>query len=103
MLAGSGIKHNDMDKLYKGYLVYTDGRFEYGTKQHHENGEVSINGVRQAVSFETTPSFFLTAEEAAEYLRFLARTKYDMVKKLAAEADRCSGNARHLERTINGQ
>ena len=83
--------------------MYNDGRVEFGTKQNHENGEVSINGVRQAVSFETTPSLFLTAEEAAEYLRFLARTKYDMVKKLAAEADRCSGNARHLERTINGQ
>lgn len=92
-----------MSELYKGYLVYNDGRFEYGTKQHHADGEVSINGVKQKVSFETTPSLFSTAEEAAEYLRFLARTKYDMVKKLAAEADRCSGNARHLQRTIDGQ
>ena len=89
-----------MKNPHKGYLVYSDGRLEYGTKQHHEDGEVSVNGVRQKVSFETTPSLFLTAQEAAEYLHFLAKTKYDMVKKLAAEADRCSGNARHLERGL---
>lgn len=102
MLAGSGTKHNDMEQL-KGYLVYGDGRFEYGTMEYHfDTSEVTVNGVRAHIG-TNTPSFCRTMQDAVEHLQLLARTKYEIIKQLAAEADRCSGNARHLERTINGQ
>lgn len=91
-----------MEKLYEGYLVWSDGRFKYGTKQHHENGQVSVDGVRCDISADT-PSFCGSAEAAAEYLRFLAKIKYQAIDQLSREADTCQGNAIHLERTIAGK
>jgi hypothetical protein len=91
-----------MEAIHEGYLVWSNGRFKYGTKQHHENGQVSVDGVRGDITPDT-PSFCGSAEAAAEYLRFLAKTKYEIIGKLAREADTCQGNAVHLERTIAGK
>ena len=91
-----------MEQL-KGYLVYGDGRFEIGTIEYHwDTSEVTVNEVRSSIGRDT-PSFCRTMEDAVEHLQLLARTKYEIIKQLAAEADRCSGNARHLQRTIDGQ
>ena len=87
------------DKVLKGYLVYTDGRLEYGRMIYHEGGEVTVNGVRQPIS-EKTPSYCDTAERAMEYLNHLAKVKYTYINKLKNEAATAQGNAFRLEREI---
>ena len=87
------------DKVLKGYLVYTDGRLEYGQMIYHEGGEVTVNGVRQPIS-EKTPSYCDTAERAMEYLNHLAKIKYTYINKLKNEAAIAQGNAFRLEREI---
>ena len=87
------------DKELKGYLVYTDGRLEYGQMIYHEGGEVTVNGVRQPIS-EKTPSYCDTAQRAMEYLNHLAKIKYTYINKLKNEAATAQGNAFRLEREL---
>lgn len=81
--------------------MYSNGEVSFGTKQYHDDGQVSINGVRQEAT--SAPAFFLNGEEAAQHLRFLAKIKYEAIQMIGEEAARCAGNATHLERTIKGQ
>lgn len=95
-----------MYKETKGYLVYTDGRIEYGWYQLREADgklrDIKLNGVWTQISADT-PIAFERAEDAADYLRRLAATKYSYITRLGEEAGRCQANAAHLERTITGQ